>query len=835
MIKINNIEKFPELPFDFTLDATEEFKKGIFRLDNLTQITPFDDYSEVVVTINEVDYKFTLESDLPNRVSNGINTHPITMLEEVVKFNDVQIPDRAFSTTQGEQTTWKYQLETILITHNLQYTVDSETLALLNVTANNQQYSGSFLNFLIIAFRAVDAVPTLDGTVIGHNLLNENREDISTKVQAIFDADKVESRRYEANINDYASSVYSKLKNASNELDEIGVSWFPSKTGYVTVRSNDNKYKDDGAEIQFNGNERKLENVYIQFEIFIVDNDIGSFGSTGDVPATAVSGDRYTCDTNGYVSTNAGLTFDIGDTATWIYNKWYKNFDGLTSITLDIDITDYVNVKEAWDKLIIATNQSTVVTGIYQNNSLWFNDGGDTLQNIGTQWDLSFLPSNEKTTFTLLKLTLETRYNFTIGSTNSSLRNARYKFKTRPSRDYDTDVERHTSDRVKIKSVKTNQQQESRVEISKQGKANYQYVNRLGNERFEITLQYFKDNPYNLDKLTYDDIWNLFDYYNGFKIVKMKITINTNMMEVTYLFVKNQSNLNPNSAFTSPVSPFTIQDKIQAKTCYVRKHYVVFGDILMDNTLNSRTKAILWNRFNYTVGNDKPIYNAVYTSADADEDISLEVQRSIEGRGFTYNVQFNSKTIAGSKIEPDTALAHKLTPINYTNQYGEVEDCVIHYCNEVNVTPEDYPIADSYTSIFGNYTRTIKKQPNEILGETTRIECISDRENLFVYESYLKNNSIIREIDEDITLRVYYYSKASFTTDTKVLPSGAFTSELVTVSNYKLTLSGTYLGFNYAIVDNATNELYFAYNNYGEDLLEINMSLRVENPNLGGI
>ena len=307
MVKINNETVYPELPLEFTLDGTEEFKKGIIKLDNLTRVPPFDDYSTVDITINSVDYKFILESDLPNRVANSITTHPITLLEEVVKLNDVYIADGAFSTTEGVQTTWKYQIETVIEREGLDYTLATSTASLLNVTANNQQYSGSLLNMLVIAFRAVDAIPTIEGTVIGHNLLNDKNNDVTDEVQDILDNDEVESRRYEANINDYASSVYAKVKNGSyEENEEIGSTWFPSKDNYVSVRSSDNKYDDNLAQIQFTNGIRRIKEMWMWLQVSVdLQNDIGSFGSTGDLPSTASTGDRYTCDENGYYS--AGL------------------------------------------------------------------------------------------------------------------------------------------------------------------------------------------------------------------------------------------------------------------------------------------------------------------------------------------------------------------------------------------------------------------------------------------------------------------------------------------------------------------------------------------------
>ena len=465
MVKINGIQKFPELPYEFILDGTEEFKKCLIELDNLSQVTPFDDYSNIDIVINGINYAFTLESDLPNRVGNDITTHPITGFEEVVKLNDVQIPDSAFSTTKGIQTTWKYQLETTIARHDLPYTVDSGTLTLLDVTANNQQYSGSFLNFLVTAFRAVDAIPTLDDGVIGHNLLNERNNDITTEVQTLLDNDTVESRRYESNINDYASSVYSKIKNGSyEEIEDIGSTWFPSKNGYVTVRGGEaKKYADVDAKIKFNGSLRRISESYMQVKIYPSSRiSQGTFGSTGDVPSEGTTGYYYTCDTDGYYSAVANETFNSGEVDMYVYNGYYKYVNDtvlLTPITVDGNISQWVTSEERWNQLEIETDIAILYNGNYSNNTFYIKDGGNELNNIGTEYKLSAVSSF--TGYQYVHRSFEVINNVVISSPSTGdIRETKWRFKTIPARDFDTDIERQTSDRVKIKSVKTNQQQE---------------------------------------------------------------------------------------------------------------------------------------------------------------------------------------------------------------------------------------------------------------------------------------------------------------------------------------------------------------------------------------
>ena len=168
-------------------------------------------------------------------------------------------PDRKFDTVDGDKTTYKYHLETILQTcvgllgKTNPLTVNSDTLDLLDVFADEKEYTqGNLLLTLIDMFRSVGIIPTFnEDNEIGHKLISDYGSEISFT--------RIDGEVIESDIGDYGYRVYSKVKNATYEADLItGGTYFPSKTGSITVRSLQNKYQDSDAVYIFDKDIRRV-------------------------------------------------------------------------------------------------------------------------------------------------------------------------------------------------------------------------------------------------------------------------------------------------------------------------------------------------------------------------------------------------------------------------------------------------------------------------------------------------------------------------------------------------------------------------------------------------
>lgn len=819
MIKvyIDNVEYKPEYPYDFVIDGTEVYNTGSFKLTNLSQKTPFKDYADIIIDLNGTDIEMQRKTDVSGRTSKNIYAHDIQIEEVVKRLEDVQIPDRAFDTYNGNRVTYKYIIQTYITTSDLDYTIATETQTLLNSTADFKQFVGqNFLQVLVECMRPFGAVPTLTlDNVIGHRKLDFKNNDISTQVSTVLENDAVENRVAIYDNNDYAESLYYKVKNGSN----VGVmSFFPSKTSYVTPRSSDNTYDDATSQIQFDSNIKQIVSakVKVNASAQIITNK-GTFGSGGDLPSPNLTGAQYTCDTDGYYSAAADLTFNNGDKAVFVYNKWFKNIIELQEVEIIIDVTAFVKSKEEWDKLTISSDNTELLNGFYQNNTLYYQD--NLVLNIGTTYD-----SKLSTLFTYTPLrkifNIIEEWDAQLNIATAKVQESEWQFRYYPERDYDTIIKRLPNSRVERKIVKSNTQKDSNIDIYRLGESAYQQVNRMGNDHFTITLEYRDDTSY----------WELYDYYDAYKIVKIKYQVlGVDNMLVTYDFVKNFAPLNPYESRTTPTSPYSIQSKQSVNTCFVREYLLEFSDTNKVDDANETTlKRILLNRFDYSSTYDTPIYNVAYYNPDLTYLTGMSVLRAIEGRAFMFNAQFNNKVLAGYGIEDGSGFidfSHVLKGVPYTDADGEVETYKMYYCNEVDANAEDFPKITSYTPLFGNFTRTSRINPNEILGETFKIHCTSDKENFYIYKPFLENNSIIDEILGGINSpKIYYYVNPIFTYNTTEIPTETLSST-PTITTSKIEFNPVVEGLSWCLVDETTDEIYFAYNNYGEEFTTIYFNL----------
>ena len=81
----------------------------------------------------------------------------------------------------------------------------------------------------------------------------------------------------------------------------------------------------------------RIPESFLPISTVVYKGTFGSGGSTtgGDLPSSGnTTGDKYICDTNGYVSTEAGLTFDSGDMALYDGSGWHKvdNNESVSSV-----------------------------------------------------------------------------------------------------------------------------------------------------------------------------------------------------------------------------------------------------------------------------------------------------------------------------------------------------------------------------------------------------------------------------------------------------------------------------------------------------------------------
>lgn len=828
-VYIDGTQVYPQLPFEWNKDGTEEYDNGQIVLTNLTQKKAFPDYAIV-----EIDEKrFILAKDYVKRIGKGLYEHTIDLKEEVYILNSIITPDRKFTTKDGTRVTYLYMVEQLLSCYDLNnpsfYVLSTNAQTILNVPADfTELVGGTLLNHLVKIFRAVKCVPTLNDGLIEFNKLGDVGEPISTSLQEKITNDTLQQYQEYSQIDDYGSQVYTKAKNAVYERDEDVVSVFPYKNGFVTPRSSSNKYNDTNAQLECDSKMREVKKLLHYINVEWVSSTGGNFGISNDVPNSGVNGEEWTCQADGYYSNVVQETFNLGDYAVWLYDRWYKIESGFSSTDALFNVVRYSLPKNDWDKLEIETNGNLVQLDLYQNNTIYHQD--DKFLNLGVEYDTQFLTTEVLAYDIMIKSYLDNAdngtENITVGN-RIDIVETQWYWEYTAKRDVDFIQGRASSSKVTKDITIFNQQSDSEVELSRLGQASFSKVNRIGNDKFQITVLY----------TALADIEDIFNYDdNGYTITQIKILARANDFTAQYEFVKNNAPLKINEATTNPISRYTITDR-QVQTNFIKRYHILVSPTTytQDSELPSDFNSRLLNLYDYESAYDKPINTAVYESATITQDIAMSVQKSVEANVISLHSQFQSPTVAGAQLVATgfNDLAHKRTNINYTDEYGQVDGYKLHFCNEIVSDPDDFPVVTSYTRLLGNVGRAIELQPDEILADTTCIDVQSDLDNLYIYTSLLQENSLIKEIGSGGSITVLYYDKHNlYNANT----TEANSADVVGIGS--LTVDKTNGVFNITVPSGKSwairvdGNLHMAFNYRGNDITQLKFNKVKINPNL---
>ena len=421
---------------DWLDDATEEFDVGSLLIVNTTSSTPYADFSDIVITNGADTYKSTLQRDIVTRQANGLYQHALVVTEYAIKLSMYQHPDRKFDTVDGDKTTYRYHLETILgtlvgyVAKTSPISVASDTLDLLDVDADEKEYTGgNLLITLLDMFRYVNAVPTFnENNEIGHKLLSEIGKEISFS--------RIDGEIIESDITDYGYRVHSKVKNATYESDLItGGTWFPSESDGATPRvdPNEQKYEDEKAIYVFPSNIRR-----------IVDARGRNIGT------------------------------DSGPETNWFIN---------------------VVSKAEWDGLLVERDGDEVYKGDYKNNTPYWD--GNQILNWGVEWDYetgTIGLKNKNVISQQIRRQLYVRDGNDNEYVNQDIDEIEVSFFYAPQRDMDVAQVRYDYERVSKNATVLNTQKDSTLELARYGTANKSYINRIGNDKYTVVVRYFDKN-----------------------------------------------------------------------------------------------------------------------------------------------------------------------------------------------------------------------------------------------------------------------------------------------------------------------------------------------------
>lgn len=778
-VKIDTVPVGIENGLEFLRDSSEEFNKGAnLKLVNLAQKAPFPDYADVEITVNGDVFEMCIQTDLSKRTSLGVYEHMISLAEPVIKLSQYIHPDRKYSTIDGNKVTWLYIANNLITTQELgktsPLTIRSDTQDLLNDLDEKAVTKELTGGNLLTTFTDIFRSLNARPTL---SLDNEIGHELFGKLGTEITIGDVISELTTSDIADYGLAVHSKIKNGTYEGNvTTGGTYYPAKGYGVTPRSSNDKYQDNDAQYEFDsGIRRNISAIIMNLEI--------------------------------------------------------------DSTTVQAEVGHFIVSKAEWDDLLTETDASTLYNGKFKNNTFYFVEGDNLIQNVGVKTkNSSALVTGDDAMESLIKSWVIQFSAFDLADLPlipQAISNIEIQWFYQPIRDLDVRVERHNTDRVHKNATVINNQKDSTLELKRYGEALKSHINRIGNDTFEITIRY--------TELAAFILWELNDYTSdGYKIVKIKMMTRDNSVDVTYLFTKNQSVLNPLTAVNRQVSPFTIT-KRNILSCFTYNEYVEFSGTERTHTSQLTTAGIyvMLNALDWFASSNKPVYVGQYFSADASTTglINMSCMSIPMGQTFAFNVQFQAPRIAGFQLAADGILGHKLVPLSYADENGQVDEFTMWFGSESVVVPDDAPEGSLVSPILMHIPSTeIGLNPDENFGITLHQHVITDRSNLIVADFFMENNSMIKELagEQAVTL-LHYASNPNYTIYDKVFKSGhaGAGSYAINLDHDIMTISGVPTGNSWVIVEtNSPNRIYMAYNSDGTDMNTIYINRLKERPNI---
>jgi hypothetical protein len=772
-VYINSVLIGHEYPVEFILDGTEEFNFGKLIITNSTQRTPYPDYEDVEVEINTVNtYEAIIQQDFVTRIAPDIYKHEITLAEVVIKLSQYIMADRYYTTIDGAVITYEDQLNNILLTHNFGKTSP------FTIHADTQ----TLLDVTATEkeYSGGDLLTTLTDMFRAVNAiptlsLNNviGHELIGDGTGNLITISNIIGESITSDIADYGMAVHSKVTNATYEGGSI---------------------VDGGTYFPAKG-----------------------YGITPRSSETK------------WQDADAEYLLDSG--IRRVVSARIRNLDSQTLGVITAEVGVWIVPQEEWNDLTIERTRNTMIQSKHKNNTLYYAEGDNIIKNMGVGYQNNVVtPLTDTAMEGLIRSYWYSLYTTDAEYKSQNIKDYEIEFYYRAQRDMDVRTERHNIDRVVKNATLINNQKDSKLELQRYGNALKSQINRIGNDSYEVTLRYKEASPFTFHKIN--------DYTSeGYKIVKAQFIARELSIDVIYKLVKNASILNPFTAVNRSISPFTVT-KRNILSCFVYNEYFEISTVNRANSglLTTLGRKSLLNALKWNATYDTPVYNSQFVSSSSGSNrLDMSATGIPLGQSMVFNAQFLEPKIAGYQLATD-AIGQKLTPVAYTDSYGQVGTFTMKWFNSLVATANTHPIgAFNANVLIDSKTYSVNLNPNEKLGLSFHSHCITNNSNIIIGDYFVENNSLIRQlgVQQGVSLK-RYAGTVKYNVYDKYAKSGSTgTGSFIVATDYaSIAISSVSAGETWVICETASpNRLYLAVNYDGTDYTTLYFNDLEDRPN----
>ena len=766
----------------FTLERNllEERDFGTITI-KLNRESRFETYDRVDIDIDGNVEQYLVQSDSVTQLRNNVYEHEITLVENVARFDVFYPADRSFtrvpSQTLGDiLNVYKRELEAY---HGISIDFDTEQ-AWTDVLMPEKEFIG--VNFSVIItdlFRRINAHPKVER--------NDNIWEIyplyySTRNNPINDVSESVISRMQSK--DYATKVKAQVKNGIYErYEEV---WFPSSDGSVLPKSStpqvitsNLRYELDSPIIQI------IKAVVPQLEIDLI---------------TAPEGEEYI---TGNIETPSVELGSASDYYSYINDEYNGGSDDIETITVDVDITDYVVTKQEWETLdtVQDIKSGQLFKTDNNRNHIYYQIGSRYIENLyasNTHNVALFFEGNTEYLINAINRVLyktyveDGEYSAALISFGTRTKNVPLRVQYLRQRDLDIVHQRQFNGAMND-STFLHTQRDSYTEIARYKNNLKGISNRLGNQAYD------KSKTFALDETPYQ----IGDFDSeGNVIVRVKNTFTNGYIICEYTLSQNFANIDGGQITAQP-SPFTISRK-RANTNLIVNDYCEISETNKTNT--SRLEAPARRSITSVLSDDrtdgKPIHFGLFLPQlgvgrrEETDGIIMPVFSGAGGNTMSFHVKFDDVQKAGDRFTTNFA-----APITYTYRLNEsgvagtVDDYTLFYTEEVDVVDSgSYPLNERYRDFqLKALTDTTVSEPvdldiNASFAQTYHVHFVTDDDQIIIGNAMAKYNPLhYRDLDNLDALKIVVGAKPFTIYDDTVRDSDTTTTSITfstsTISN----------------------------------------------------
>lgn len=428
--------------------------------------------------------------------------------------------------------------------------------------------------------------------------------------------------------------------------------------------------------------------------------------------------------------------------------------------TITADITDYVvsaEEKKALDTsevdYVLGNGIPEVYQGIFQDNTLFYNIGGDRIDGIWEQYQPGIFGSDTTSAIYLLCRTViyrDTAQNPEGVYPDLTPETFKFRVKYLPVINARQKVEREDLSEFTRESTLIQGQSERYLSSKKMLADAYSRLNRTGSTEIKTTQH----------NLALSDVYPVGTYTSdGYILTEVERLMYPNHFNATYKWTKDFQKVSEMLGLNSQPKLFEIETTQVRNEIFAQ--YIVMD--IFPATNNSYITDDAFSTFINTLrptplsAFNAPIIGAVFQSADMTETGVLRAVTPYGGANIlNFHFAFTSPLSAGARVIDATS--HKQNEIvKYTNADYELEDFNCYYISDTTVDSANLPIVATPTSyLIDARGFKCKKDKSDVLALTYQIIVTAQQGlDFFAGKKLIEQNNLLKTIDTYDSLIVY--------------------------------------------------------------------------------